>query len=35
MVLVGNKADLESERAVLIEEAKEYSKMQQIPYIEC
>jgi GTPase KRas protein len=35
MVLVGNKIDLESERVVLTEEAKEYSKMQQIPYIEC
>ncbi|KAI5645879.1 ras family domain-containing protein [Phthorimaea operculella] len=35
MLLVGNKADLESQRTVTLEQAQDLSRRLKIPYIEC
>lgn len=34
MILVGNKCDLESERAIPVEEGKNYAKQLGIPFME-
>ncbi|KAJ2954924.1 hypothetical protein O0L34_g3252 [Tuta absoluta] len=35
MLLVGNKADLESQRTVTLEQAQDLSRRLKVPYIEC
>ncbi|KAG7309453.1 Ras-like protein 2 [Plutella xylostella] len=35
MLMVGNKADLETQRAVTLEEAQALSRQLKVPYIEC
>ena len=35
MILVGNKADLESERMISVEEARQYAKERKMTYMEC